>query len=252
MTANGTRAIATTRNLDLYLARALTLGPVALAFPVAGSAVFSFGADRNQTADLLAVVYSFGLFLSFTTSLWPLPSLRDWTRFERIESMAVLFMAVSYITHLSWELVWLLFHDAIHAAHDAAWAYPWWAYIDGGDMRYASATSNLLMMEVLSVTNGTIGAVGLISWLRSGRQSSRAVLLCMATAVVHLYSTSLYYGGEIIAGLPNVDTTSFLDTYIKFGLANASWLVFPWVVLFWGVVTLERLSARSSGGDDTR
>ncbi len=232
-------------NFDLYLVRALTLGPVALAFPVAGAAVFSFGADRNQIADILSVVYSFGLFLSFTTSLWPLPSLRSWTRFARLESMAVLFMAVSYITHLSWELIWLIFHEAIHASHDAAWAYPWWAYIDGGDMRYASSSSTLLMMETLSVTNGSIGAIGLISWLRSGRTSSRAVLLCMATAVVHLYSTSLYYGGEIIDGLPNVDTTSFLDTYIKFGLANASWLIFPWVVLYWGMVNLERTPQRS-------
>jgi hypothetical protein len=52
-------------------------------------------------------------------------------------------------------------------------------------------------------------------------------------AVVHLYSTSLYYGGEILAGLPNVDTTRFLDTWIKFGLANASWLVFPPFVVWW-------------------
>ena len=37
-----------------------------------------------------------------------------------------------------------------------------------------------------------------------------------------LYSTSLYYGGEILAGLPNVDATSFLDTDLKFGMANVS------------------------------
>ena len=38
----------------------------------------------------------------------------------------------------------------------------------------------------------------------------------MATAVVHLYSTALYFGSEILAGLPNVDTSSILDTWIKF------------------------------------
>jgi len=239
-TASGSRPV------DLWIARLLTLGPVVLAFPVAGLLVFGFGSDRDQTADALAVVYSLGLFLGFTTSLWPLPSLRSWTRFERVESLALLFMIVSYATHLSWELVWLLFHESIQAARDSAWAYPWWAYIDGGDMRYAGSPPALVMMEILSVTNGIIGAVGLMRWFRSGGTDARAVLLCMATAVVHLYSTSLYYGSEILDGLPNVDTSSFLDTWVKFGLANASWLIFPWVVLYWGVKTLERIGPFST------
>jgi len=231
------------RHADLWIARGLTLGPVALAFPTAAAAVFAFGADRNQTADVLAVIYSVGLFAGFSTALWPLPSLRDWSRSRRIQSVAMVFMVVSYFTHLSWELVWLLFHDSIHAARDAAWAYPWWAYIDGGDMRYASAPPNLVTMEILSVTNGLIGVAGLLLWRRSAGRDPRAVLLCMATAVVHLYSASLYYGGEILAGLPNVDTSSFLDTWIKFGLANAPWLVFPWFVLTWGQRTLKGLRA---------
>ena len=225
-------------NLDLWIARGCTLGPVALAFPVAAVAVFEVGTDRNATADVLAVIYSFGLFLGFTTSLWPLPSLRSWSLDQRIQSLCLLFIAVSSITHLSWELVWLVAHDAIAASRDVAWAYPWWAYIDGGDMRYAEATPTLLMMEVLSVVNGTIGALGLVLWLRARgrgkRGDRRAVLLFMAMAVVHLYSTSLYYGGEILSGLPNVDTSSFLDSWIKFGLANSPWLVFPPVVLVWG------------------
>ena len=223
-----------TSNLDLWIARGCTLGPVALAFPVATWAVFGLGTDRKATADLLAVIYSFGLFLGFTTSLWPLPSLRRWSPHERVQSLCLLFVTVSCITHLSWELVWLVGHDAIAASRDAAWAYPWWAYIDGGDMRYAAATPTLLMMEVLSVSNGTMGAIGLALWIRSKGRDLRAVLLFMAMAVVHLYSTSLYYGGEILAGLPNVDTSSFLDSWIKFGLANASWLVFPPFVLVWG------------------
>ena len=52
---------------------------------------------------------------------------------------ALLFLVVSYITHLSWELGWLLLHRAIAGAADQAWAYGWWAYIDGGDLRYALA-----------------------------------------------------------------------------------------------------------------
>jgi hypothetical protein len=219
---------------DLWIARAATLGSVALAFPLAAWAVFGLGVDRNATADLLAVVYSTGLVLGFTTSLWPLPGLKQWTRRDRLQSLCLLFLIVSCITHLSWELVWLVAHDSIAASRDAAWAYPWWAYIDGGDMRYAVATPTLVLMEVLSVTNGLVCAVGLLLWYRSGGSDRRAVLLFMAMAVVHLYSTSLYFGSEILEGLPNVDTSSFLDTWVKFGLANISWLVFPPCVLLWG------------------
>jgi hypothetical protein len=238
--AKNLRETTARRAVDLWIARGLTLGPVALAFPVAAAAVFAFGTDRDATADALALCYSVGLFLAFTTSFWPLPSLRSWTRFERIASCCLLFMVVSYLTHLSWELVWLIFHDAIRGARDAAWAYPWWAYIDGGDLRYAEAPSTLLGMELLSVANGLVGATGLTLWLRSGRRDRRGVLLCMATAVVHLYSASLYLLSEILDGLPNVDTSSFLDTWIKFGLANAPWVVFPWLVLYWGQRILLR------------
>ena len=233
------------RHADLWTARGLTLGPVALAFPAAAAAVFAFGADRDHTADLLAVVYSVGLCTAFTTSFWPLPSLRSWSRFERVQSLCLLFLVVSYLTHLTWELGWLVLRASIQASRDAAWAYPWWAYIDGGDLRYAGSSSQLVMMESLSVLNGAVGALGLWLWHRSRHADRRGVLLCMATAVVHLYSTALYFGGEILEGLPNVDTSSFLDTWIKFGLANAPWLIFPWLVLYWGQRTLRSPVAQS-------
>ena len=221
--------------VSLALARCLTLGAVALAFPVASVAVFHFGADRVQVADLLAVVYSFGIFLGCTTSLWPLRELQNWDFNRRVDSMAFVFMVMSYVTHLTWELAWLVAGDTIVAARDEAWAYTWWAYIDGGDERYATRPASLVVIEALSVANGLVGFTGLYLLHRSGGKDLRGVLLCLATAVVHLYSTCLYYGGEIVEGLPNVDTTSFFAMYIKFGLANAPWVVFPWAVMHWGI-----------------
>lgn len=218
----------------LVLARVLTLGPVVLAFPLGSLAVFGFGADRVVTADVIAWTYSIGLFAAFSTSFWPLPDLRDWEAEQRIRSAVLLFVVVSYVTHLTWELGWLLLHDRIAVARDAAWAYTWWAYIDGGDFRYATAPAELLAIESLSVVNGIVGATGLALWWRSNGSDRRAVLLLMATAVVHLYSASFYYLSEIFAGLPNVDTGSFTGTFIKFGLANAPWLTMPWLVLWWG------------------
>jgi hypothetical protein len=196
--------------------------------------VFRFGADRAFVADIVAWVYSIGLFAAFSTSFWPLPGSRTWSLERRIQSAVLLFLVVSYVTHLTWELVWLLLHDEIANARDAAWAYTWWAYIDGGDRRYATAPVELLAVETLSVVNGIVGTTGLVLWWRSRGRDARAVLLMMATAVVHLYSTAYYDLSEIIAGLPNVDTSSFTGTFIKFGLANAPWLTMPWLVLWWG------------------
>lgn len=232
----------------LILARVLTLGPVVLAFPLASVAVFQLRADRALTADVVAWVYSIGLFAAFSTSFWPLPGSQTWDRERRIQSAVLLFLVVSYLTHLTWELVWLVLHERIARAHDAAWAYTWWVYIDGGDQRYATAPVALLTIETLSVLNGVVGATALGLWWRSRGRDMRAVLLMMATAVVHLYSTSYYFLSEIIAGLPNVDTSSFTDTFIKFGLANAPWLTMPWLVLYWGQRALRSAAAAPGSG----
>ncbi len=219
---------------DLRAAWLLTFGSVVAAFPLATFAVFSLGADRKVTADILSIVYGCGLFLGCSASLWPLPGLRGWSRMQRIRFVCVAFMLLSYVTHLTWEATWVALHDTIAQSGDAAWAYPWWAYIDGGDARYLNPSGDFLMIEILSVINGAIGMVGLLLLFRSAFRDRRGVLLCMATAVVHLYSASWYFGGEILSGMPNVNTESFIDTWIKFGLVNAPWLVFPWFVLYWG------------------
>ncbi len=223
---------------DLWVVRVLSLSVVGLAFPAAAFAVFGAGADRNATADILAVCYATGLMAGISSALWPLPSVRVRPWRWRIESTCAVFLVVSYATHLSWELGWLVAQEQIVAAPDSPLAYPWWAYIDGGDLRYANPTPDLLVMETLSVINGIVGVFGIVLWRRTAGDR-RAVLLFAATAVVHLYSVALYYGAEIVAGLPSVDTTSFIDTWIKFGLANAPWAIFPWFVLYAAVHRLK-------------
>lgn len=225
---------------DLILARCVTFGAVALSFPVSGVSVFAFDVDRHAAANLLSLVYSIGLVLALSTPYWPLPGLRRWTRGERLESFVLAFLAMSYLTHLSWELGWLVLHDSIARSPDAAWAYGWWAYIDGGDARYARSEPGLLAMESLSVVNGLVGATSLARFIRSKRTDRVAVLVLAATAVVHLYSASLYYLGELVAGLPNVDTSSTIATYFKFGLANAPWVIAPLFVFAWAKERIAR------------
>lgn len=220
------------RSPALLAIRAAAFGAVALAFPVSGALVFGAGIDRHVAADALAVVYGVGLVLAVFASLLPLPSLRGWTRAQRVESLVLAFLGMSYVTHLTWELGWLLLRDAIAHSPDAPWAYVWWAYIDGGDARYAVGDPLLVAMEMLSACNGTVGGWALWRYLRSGRRDARARLVMGGTAVVHLYSASLYYASELLTGLPNVGS-SFISVYVKFGLANSLWVVAPFFVFRW-------------------
>ncbi|MCA9577066.1 MAG: hypothetical protein H6726_06405 [Sandaracinaceae bacterium] len=216
----------------LLILRGILFGSVALAFPVSAGLVFGLGVDRHAAADGLSVVYGVGLVSAVFASFFPLPSLRTWTRAQRVESLVLAFLGMSYVTHLSWELGWLVLRDAIAASPDAPWAYVWWAYIDGGDARYAVGDPLLIAMETLSVCNGLVGATALVRYLRSGRTATRARLVMGGTAVVHLYSASLYYASELLTGLPNVGD-GFIAVYIKFGLANALWVVAPFFVFAW-------------------
>jgi hypothetical protein len=214
----------------LLASRISCFGAVALSFPVAAWLVFGLGWDRHEAANALAFAYAFGIPLALSTSFWPLAATRDWSQARRVESLALVFLGMSYFTHLSWELGWLVLHPWIAEAAESPWAYAWWAYIDGGDLRYARPDATLLGMETLSVINGAVGAGALALFLRSGRSHRGAALVLCGTAVVHLYSAALYYLTEILGGMPSVDTQSFVGTYIKFGLANLPWLVGPFFV----------------------
>jgi hypothetical protein len=84
--------------------------------------------------------------------------------------------------------------------------------------------------------------------LRSGRQDLAARLALGATAVVHLYSASLYYASELLTGLPNVGD-GFISVYIKFGLANSLWVLAPFFVfrfVYDGLVPAPREATQAS------
>ena len=48
---------------------------------------------------------------------------------SRLERAMLTWLPVTYTIHLTWELGYLLLHDAIARSPDAAWSYAWWAYV---------------------------------------------------------------------------------------------------------------------------
>ncbi|WP_372735444.1 hypothetical protein [Nocardioides sp.] len=218
----------------------VAFGSLVAAFPIYTLLAFPGGVDRDSIADVLTVQVTIAYFLGIFAAFLPIPSLRKWSRFQRLQAVVLAFVTCSYLTHLTWELGWLILHKAIANAPDAAWAYPWWAYIDGGDIRYFLAEPNFMMIEVLSIINGCIGMTGLVLLWRSRFTDHRGTLLVMSTAITHTVLTWYYYGTEILSGFDSVNTASWFDLGVKFILLNSPWLIAPWLVLAWGYQLLLR------------
>lgn len=217
----------------LTTSRIIYCSIIALAFPVCSILVFSFDYNRESTANGLALIYSIGLMLAIFSPLLPFKQFQQTGMFGRAQSISLFFLGLSYFTHLTWELGWLVAHQEIIANPDSPWTYTWWAYMDGGDFRYAKATPTLIAMEALSVTNGVIGAIAMWFYYRKPELKTLALLLFGLTACVHIYSASLYFLSEILDGFSNVNTESIISLYFKFGLANLPWVITPFFVFYW-------------------
>ena len=228
---------------DLKVAWTVAFGGLVAAFPVYTYLVFGIGMDRDLVADILATQVAICYWLGPLSALLPLRGVRQWTWMRRIHMVVVPYLIASVLTHLVWEGLWVLLHESISASRHAAWAYPWWGYIDGGDFRYYNPTTDFLAIEVLSVVNGVIGVVGLVLLFRSKFQRPLGTLMVMAVAVVETVLTWYYFLTEILGGFENVNPT-FMDLGVKFVFLNAPWLVFPWFVLYWGYHILRVQFAR--------
>ncbi len=183
---------------DLKIAWSIVFGGLVAAFPVYTFLVFATGMDRGLMADILAIQVSICYWLGPLSALLPLRGLRHWTPMRRIHMVVVPYLIASVFTHLIWEGLWVLLHESISVSWNAAWAYPWWGYIDGGDLRYYNPTTDFLSIEVLSVINGVIGAVGLVLLFRSKFQRPLGTMMVMAVAIVETVLTWYYYLTEIL------------------------------------------------------
>lgn len=208
---------------------------IASSIPAGIVAAYSFGADRNDTGDAVAVAF-FLLFVALlTTPWWPTRGPLAATFEQRLQSTCMIWFGLTFTTHLTWELGWVVLRQRIIASPHEPWAFVWWMYIDGGDRRYASGGTLMLAIELLSVCNGLVGALAL--WWRSrvrvSSTSAVPILMLGATAVVHVYSALLYLLTEALGEYPNVDTTSFVDLVIKFWALNGLWIAMPCAVFLW-------------------
>ena len=237
---SSTRSLNPFRNGYTTTLSALTFALLTV-FPICSYAVFVLGADRTATAYGLSFAYCIIMTSLLVTPWLPFSALEGETNYRRLERMIYIWVIVLSLTAILWEIPWLLMWERIATAKDELWAYTWWSYIDGGDMRYVHPDWMVFYIEGWADFNGVMSGIALIVWLRSGKKNVIPIYYFMFVAAVHIVCTLQYYVSEIATGFPNVDVNSFVNLYIKFGWANSFWLIMPFIVLFWGKQTLERI-----------
>ena len=98
---------------NLKQIQALLLALVVLAFPFCAWLVYQQNQPRLEMANMLACVYGFGLYAVFFSPWLPIPGRKLVSPSQRLQESVIIWFWVTYITHLTWEFGWLVFHDAI-------------------------------------------------------------------------------------------------------------------------------------------
>lgn len=209
--------------------------------PLGGYLVFEHGADKAEMAYMSFWSFDVAMYGMMLLPWLPLPSLRNHTSYDRL-SLMVQFWVITYIfVVFTFEIPWVLGYEIIGKAEHEMWAYPWWAYINGGDVRYLNPDLQVIYAESSACVVGIISAFAITAWLRSGKRSAAAVYWLMFCAVLHISPTIQYYVLEIAQGFPNVDLNHAGNWLAKFILSNSCWLFMPFIVFIWGTKTLKRL-----------
>jgi len=141
--------------------------------------------------------------------------------------VVIVWSLVSGIIHIGWEGSWSLLAPWLAepwARH--GWAQYWTLY-GLADARYVHADPFVRILEL--VTGTIVAALNLgCAWSvlrqRNGRGTAIALLIA---SVMEVYGTILYFGSEMLNGWRNVDTGSFVHTWLMFFGLNTLWLIFP-------------------------
>jgi hypothetical protein len=145
----------------------------------------------------------------------------------RQRSVILWWSLVSGLIHVVWEGAWSVaapFLQGPAALH--GWRLYWTLY-GLADHRYLHADPFVRVLEL--VTGTVVAALNLYVayhvWKR--RQVARAMVALLVASVMEVYGTVMYFGSEMLEGWRNVDTHSFVHTWVMFFGLNAIWFVFP-------------------------
>ena len=197
------------------------------------SATAIYGVDKLISSNVFVTISTTSIVIVLLLPWANLKGQENLDHEQRMERLAVSWLMVLAVAHLTWEMPWVLFHSYLmgHQGEGQLWSYLWWIYADGGDTRYIHPDSNLLAFETGASFMGVAAAV--LAYLRkkAGRFTDSHLVAVIALMACEFYVTVLYILSEVYDGMPHVNGA--VNFVVKFIYGNILWLVVPWVVFLW-------------------
>jgi len=214
-----------------------------LSVPFCWAAATLYGVNRAVASNGFYIVFDLVYFGILALPWLKLSDQLDLTTAQRLEKMCVAWLCLEIAAAVLWSIPWLFLVRLIVAGKGHMWAYLWWAYMDGGDPRYAVADGSVQAMETAGAIVAMLAAVVLLLRLRSGRFTDRQLLALMALEAGEFYGICVYFFSGFFHGLPDLGGPAGLA--IKFFGSNLPWLFMPPVVFLWagGVLIGRRRAA---------
>jgi hypothetical protein len=149
----------------------------------------------------------------------------------KLRRAVIVWSLVSGLVHFTWELSWCMVSTHLsrpEAMHD--WRRIWSLY-GIADRRYLHADSFISILEWATATVG--GALNFyVVHQAFKRRLQRATVALLIVSVMEVYGTIMYLGSELFTRFANVNTASFVDTWLKFFGLNLLWIVFPGIFIY--------------------
>jgi hypothetical protein len=149
----------------------------------------------------------------------------------RLRRAVIIWSLVSGIVHFTWELGWCAFSrhlatpDALHGFRRI------WTLYGVADRRYLNADSFIEILEWITATLGGFLNFYVVVQARR-RRLQHATVALLIVSVMEVYGTLMYLGSELFTNFANVNTASFVDTWLKFFGVNLFWVVFPGIFVY--------------------
>jgi len=150
---------------------------------------------------------------------------------NRLRRAVIIWSLVSGGVHFTWALgsCFVSRHlgtsDALHGYRRI------WSLYGVADRRYLHADSFIEILEWITATiGGFLNFYVVVQALR--RKLKHATVALLIVSVMEVYGTLMYLGSELFTNFANVNTASFVDTWLKFFGTNLLWVIFPGIFVY--------------------
>ncbi|CAD5983278.1 EXPERA domain-containing protein [Planktothrix agardhii] len=222
----------------------IAVGVALVCVPGALTVIVLFKADPVISSNIASII----LIISLVTLLLsPCFYSNEGNRTikEKLITICSIWLLVSGIAHVTWELSWCFVHPYLHnVTAEDTWAWIWWAY-GVADRRYLVSEPSTVILEWVTATVG--GPLTLYAaYLQRKSTMQKASIFILIASLMDLYGAFLYFGTEILDGFYYIDTEQFVNFWIKFLGLNSLWVFFSILCIYIAINTLLQRPAIES------